>query len=148
MVDLLHNSHEYFLAYKIPHIRQNLTNALDAGHNDINPMIISFFDEFVAHLSAHFDYEEKTVFPYIRNLARGVKTDYSIEEFSKHHEEVNESLAEIKNLILRYYVTATPNRMYDVLVDICNCEEDLDSHATIENTVLIPIVGRLEEQKK
>ncbi len=38
--------------------------------------------------------------------------------------------------------------MYDVLVDICNCEEDLDSHATIENTVLIPIVGRLEEQKK
>lgn len=148
VVDFLHNSHEYFLAYKIPHIRNNLTTALDADHNDINPMIVSFFDDFVTQLSDHFNYEEKTVFPYIKALANGEKTDYTIEEFRRHHEEVTERLAELKNLILRYYITSTPNRMYDVLVDIYNCEEDLESHSIIENTVLIPLVGRLEEDKR
>ena len=147
IVDFLHNSHSYFLNYKIPHIRANLTAALDAGHSDINPMILAFFNDFVKRLDEHFGYEEETVFPYIRSLAEGRKaTDYSIECFRRHHEEVTESLSELKNLILRYYTTSIPNQMYDVLVDICNAEEDLDSHSAIENSILIPLVDHIEKQ--
>lgn len=148
VADFLHNSHDYYLGYKIPHIRANLTSALDAGQSDVNPMIVAFFDDFVNRLAEHFAYEEETVFPYIRALAGGIRSDYSIDEFRRHHDEVTERLDELKNLILRYYVTSTPNRMYDVLVDICNCEEDLESHSAIENAVLIPLAGRLEEDLK
>lgn len=36
--------------------------------------------------------------------------------------------------------------MYDVLVDIYNCEEDLASHSDIENNLLIPMVSALEKK--
>ncbi|MCM1293022.1 MAG: hemerythrin domain-containing protein [Bacteroides sp.] len=150
IVAFLHNSHDYFMVYKFPHIRSNLVEALDAGHSDINPAIIHFFDEYVAHVVKHFDYEEKTVWPYVNQLGRnkGTKSDYNIEMFVAHHDEIGEKLSDLKNIILRYYTTSLPNRMYDVLVDIYNCESDLNSHNDIENNILIPMVAQLEEQYK
>lgn len=147
IVDFLHNSHDYFLEYKLPHIRQNLISSLDPAHSDINPAIVSFFDNYVMQVKAHFDYEEITVWPYIRSLAHGTAPAYSIDTFRKHHEEISEKLNDLKNIILRYYSTSMPDKMYDVLVDIYTCEEDLNSHHTIENEILVPLVTELENQK-
>lgn len=145
VVDFLHNSHDYFIGYKFPHIRHNLLAALDEHQSDVNPAIICFFDEYVERVKAHFDHEESVVFPYVRALCEGREcASYSISTFRRHHEEVSDSLSELKNVILRYYATSVPNRMYDVLVDIYNCEEDLESHSDIENEILTPMVARLE----
>ena len=35
--------------------------------------------------------------------------------------------------------------MYDVLVDIYDVEDDLDSHSLIENNILVPLVASLEK---
>lgn len=147
IVDFLRNSHEYYLNYKLPHIRANLINALDETHADINPIIVRFFDDYVKLVSRHFDYEEQTVFPYIRALCRGQRSDYRIDVFRRHHDdEVEAKLSELKNIILRYYRTSTPSKMYDVLVDIYNCEEDVKSHAAIENHILIPLIAGREQR--
>ncbi|MDE5786581.1 MAG: hypothetical protein K2H98_08630, partial [Duncaniella sp.] len=37
-------------------------------------------------------------------------------------------------------------RMYDALVDIFNCEDDLESHADIENHILIPMIASMEKR--
>lgn len=145
IVDFLRNSHDYFLSYKFPHIRANLMEALDDHHSDINPIIVDFYDEFIGQVKEHFAYEETTVFPYIEALCRGDVTDYRIDIFRRHHDEIGRRLTELKNIILRYYTTSMPNRMYDVLVDIFNCEEDLDSHADIENNILIPMIAGIEQ---
>ncbi|MCM1483100.1 MAG: hemerythrin domain-containing protein [Muribaculaceae bacterium] len=147
VVDFLQRSHTYFLGYKFPHIRANLISALDAIHSDINPAIIRFFDDYVDEVRKHFAYEESTVFPYIRQLADGCvsSSDFRIEVFSKHHDEMGEKLADLKSLILRFYTTSVPDRMYDALVDIFNCEEDLDTHRDIENHILIPGALKLEK---
>lgn len=55
-------------------------------------------------------------------------------------------MPKLKNIILRYYRTTVPNLMYDVLVDIYNCEEDLATHSDIENNLLIPMVYDLEKK--
>lgn len=146
IVDFLHNSHDYFLAYKFPHIRSNLLKALDPAHADINPAIISFFDDYVSQVKVHFDYEEDLVWPYIRSLAGGNKSDYTIDTFRSHHDEIGEKLNELKSIILRYYTTSMPDKMYDVLVDIYNCEEDLSTHHAIENDILVPMVAELENK--
>lgn len=148
IVEFLHNSHDYFLGYKFPHIRANLVAALDETHSDINPAIVLFFDEYVKQVKKHFDYEEQNVWPYIRSLqSSGSESIYSIETFSKHHDEIGEKLSDLKNIILRYYTTSMPNRMYDVLVDIYTCEEDLSSHTDIENNILIPMISAIERQR-
>ena len=145
LVKFLHKSHDYFLGYKFPHIRSNLLAALDICHNDINPAIVKFFDGYVQQVKEHFEYEESTVFPYINGLVCGLeRPGYNIECFSKHHDRVSEKLSELKNIILRYYSTSVPDRMYDVLVDIYNCQADLDGHNDIENNILIPLTSTLE----
>ncbi len=147
LVDFLKRSHDYFIDYKFPHIRTGLVGALDRErHSDINPSIMEFYDNFVEQVRQHFDYEEHTVFPYIRALMDGERSEYSIATFRRQHEEVGERLNELKNLILRFYSTDVPNRMYDALVDIYNCEEDLNVHADIENHILIPLISRLEDR--
>ncbi len=144
IVDFLHNSHDYFLTYKFPHIRANLLKALDCHHSDINPAIVRFFDSYIDQVRIHFAYEENTLFPYIRSMLAGERTDYNIDIFRRHHDEVGEKLSDLKNIILRYYTTSMPNLMYDVLVDIFNCEEDLDTHSEIENFILVPMIAELE----
>ena len=144
----LHNSHSYYLQYKFPHIRANMLSALDPAHDDINPIIVKYFDDYINEVGAHFNYEEHTVFPYIKALSQGARDAmYNIGIFSrKHDHEVENKLAELKNIILRYYSTLMPYRMYDVLVDLYNCEEDLKQHAQIEDHILVPLINRLEEE--
>lgn len=147
VVSFLHNSHDYYLSYKFPHIRTNLLNALDDNHQDINPIIINFFDDYINLVKRHFEYEENVVFPYVRALYAGEHSKYTIEVFRRQHDdEVEEKLSELKNIILRYYTTSMPYKMYDVLVDIFNCEDDLASHSHIENKVLIPLIYKKEKQ--
>lgn len=148
VVKFLKNSHDYFINYKFGHIRKNLIAALDLETNPTNNLILKFFDSFVKKVEDHFRYEENTVFPYVENLVDGKKSAYTIEIFERHHEEVVDALAELKNIIMRYYRTTAPNLMYDVLVDIYNCEEDLASHSDIENNLLIPMVYDLERKSK
>lgn len=144
IVDFLHNSHDYFINYKFPHIRNNLISALDSEHSDINPAIIKFFDDYVTQVKTHFDYEETHVWPYIRSMNVSTPTSYNIDIFKKHHEETGEKLSDLKNIIMRYYTTSIPYRMFDVLVDIFNCEEDLNKHRDIENHIMVPIIEQLE----
>lgn len=146
VVRFLKNSHDYFINYKFGHIRKNLIGALDLESNSTNGLILKFFDTFVKKVEEHFQYEERKVFPYVEALVNGMKSAYTIEIFERHHEEVGEALAELKNIILRYYRTTVPNLMYDVLVDIYNCEEDLATHSDIENNLLIPMVYDLEKK--
>lgn len=142
----LHNSHDYYLNYKFPHIRANLIGALDPAHADVNPVIVKYFDDYIKQVETHFRYEENMLFPYVKALLD--KQDpgkYKVDLFARQHDhELENKLNELKNIILRYYITKVPYRMYDVLVDIYNCEEDLQKHAQIEDHILVPLIRDME----
>lgn len=148
MASFLHNSHDYYLQYKYPHIRANLLTALDPAHADINPIIVKYFDDYIHEVEAHFRYEEQKVFPYVESLSVGnYSGTYNIGMFTRRHDhEVEGKLAELKNIILRYYSTSVPYRMYDVLVDLYNCEDDLKQHAQVEDNILVPLISELESR--
>ena len=146
----LHNSHEYYLDYKYPHIRANLMAALDPIHADINPVIVRYFDDYIEGVRAHFDYEERNLFPYVEALAEGGDTGgYKADSFVKQHDhDVEAKLCEMKNIIMRYYPTSVPFKMYDVLVDLFNCEADLREHSEVEDRILVPVLRRLEKERR
>ncbi len=146
----LHNSHDYYLAYKFPHIRKNLIEALDPAHADINPILVKYFDDYIKSVENHFSYEESVLFPYVRELMdSNCSPGYSVDSFVKHHDhDVEDKLNELKNIILRYYTTSVPYRMYDALVDIYNCEADLKVHSDVENLILVPMLRRIENTRE
>lgn len=144
LTDYLHNSHGYFLGFRLPAIRRKLIEAVDCSLSDVSFAILRYFDEYVAEVDRHMAYEEKTVFPYVESLLSGEKNEsYSIDIFRRHHDQVETRLRELKNIIIKYYPAGGTNELNGVLFDIFTCEQELASHNAVEDEIFIPAVERL-----
>lgn len=145
LVSYLRNSHKYFLDFRLPSIRRQLLAAIDCSRSDVAFAIIRFFDEYVAEVHKHMDYEEQKVFPYVEALLAGSRPEgYSIDVFHRHHDQVEAKLAELKRIIIRYYPSGSSNELNSVLFDIFNCEKDLATHNDIEDRLFTPAIKLLE----
>lgn len=148
LVKYLHNSHSYFLDFRLPSIKRSLINALDNIKNDVNPIILKYFDEYYEEVKRHMNYEEANVFPYVDALLsnKSGSVNYKIDIFSKQHDHVEEKLSELKNIIIKYY-SANSNELNCVLFDIFSCSEDLASHNKVEDNLFVPAITLIEIQK-
>ena len=147
LVTYLHNSHSYFLDFRLPAIREKLFEATDSGATDVSVAIMRFFDEYEAEVRKHMRYEETTVFPYVNSLLAGIRTStYNISVFRKQHNQVEAKLAELKNIIIKYYPATGSHQLNSVLFDIFSCEQDLWSHNRIENELFVPAILLLENK--
>ena len=147
LTDYLHNSHGYFLDFRLPAIRRKLIEAVDCALSDVSFAIMRFFDEYAEEVHKHMSYEEKTVFPYVRNLLEGKKDPkYNITIFRKRHDQIEMKITELKNLILKYYPGPDSNLLNNVLFDIFATEQDLASHNRVEDYIFVPAILSLEKQ--
>ena len=109
---------------------------------------MGLFDE----LGKHFAYEEDNVFTYVRSLmdeSSPYSGDYSITQFEEHHENVEEKLEDMKNIVMKYLPSECDNTVKTgVLFSIYQLQDDLQHHTYVENNVLVPIVTRLEKHGK
>lgn len=146
LVAYLRNSHRYFLDFRLPAIRRKLLDAIDCSRSDVSFAILRFFDEYVAEVNKHMDYEERRVFPYVEALLAGRRPErYSIDVFRRHHDRIEAKLTELKRIIIRYYPLGSTNELNGVLFDIFACEKDLASHNAVEDRLFVPAIKRLEE---
>lgn len=144
LTDYLHNSHGYFLEFRLPAIRRKLIEAVDCSLSDVSFAIMRYFDEYVAEVNKHMAYEEQTVFPYVESLLAGEKNDsYSMDVFRRRHDQVETRLRELKNIIIKYYPAGGTNELNGVLFDIFTCEQELATHNAVEDEIFIPAVERL-----
>lgn len=150
LLHYLKASHEYFLNFQLPSIRQELNAALDENDN-LARLIMKLYDEYAAEIRRHMHYEEKTVFPYVDDLLNNKVNDkYDIETFSKHHGQVDLKLKELKNIIIKYLPSDIRhnNQLTAALYHIYNNEEWLRNHALVEDCIFIPAIRKLEEKYK
>lgn len=144
LTDYLHNSHGYFLEFRLPAIRRKLIEAVDCSLSDVSFAIMRYFDEYVAEVNKHMAYEEQTVFPYVESLLSGEKNvSYSMDVFRRQHDQVESRLRELKNIIIKYYPAGGTNELNGVLFDIFTCEQELATHNAVEDEIFIPAVERL-----
>lgn len=144
----LHNSHDYYLSFRLPEIRRKLIEAIDCRHGDIAFAVLRFYDEYVAEVRKHLEYEETTVFPYVRSLLEGrASGDYDIHTFRRQHDQIEARLTELKNILVQYYPSEDSFELNGVLFDIFSCEADLASHNQVENCLFVPVVERLERER-
>ncbi len=149
LVDYLHNSHDYFLGFRLPAIRRELIGSIDCAAQEVSLAIFRFFDEYVAEVRNHMQYEERTVFPYVRSLIAGQPSGrYNIGIFLRRHDQVEAKMTELKNILIKYYPATGSNELNSTLFDIFTCEADLASHNYIEDHLFIPAVRGLENRTK
>lgn len=150
LMKYLKASHDYYLDFELPYIRRALVDALDENDN-LARLIIRLFDEYAHDIRKHMQYEEKTLFPYVEELGKGITSpNYDIETFSKHHTQIAQKLNELKNIIIKYLPSdgLRNNQLTAALYEIYNCEQWLEEHSDVEEEILIPVIRRLERKMK
>ncbi|GHU60160.1 cation-binding protein [Bacteroidia bacterium] len=150
LISYLHKAHDYFLRFRLPFLRAKLLEAITGDcPEDVAIAIATFFDEYAEEVNKHMMYEEKTVFPYVRNLLKGKKdAKYNIAIFRKRHDQIEMKIIELKNLILKYYPGKGSNLLNSVLFDVFATEEDLATHNMIEDHLFTPAILELEKTLK
>ena len=148
LLKYLKASHAYYIDFQLPFIRQELKDALDE-QNSLAQLILHLYDEYAHGIIKHMRYEEKTVFPYVEQLLIGETPDnYDISTFSKHHEQIDDKLKELKNIIIKYLPSdgLHNNLLTATLYDIYNNEEWLNQHAEVEDRIFIPAILQMEKR--
>ena len=149
LMEYLKRAHTWFLDFNVPDIRRKLIEAIDcSGKDEVALLILKFYDEYVAEVRAHMEYENSTVFAYVEGLQQGLlNKEYNIATFASKHNHLDQKLADLKNVIVRYYPQGDDGYLlHSVLFHIINCENDLAQHCSVEDRLFVPAVEALESR--
>ena len=148
LIHYLRQSHIYFLEFSLPTIREKLIEAIEYSKDDISFLILKFFDEYMHEIRHHMEYDDETVFKYVEGLLQGqTPPAYQITTYSKHHDQVGETLSELKNILIKYCPEKVNVNILNVaLSDIYSCEEGLEWHSKVEDYLFVPAILNLERR--
>ena len=146
LLHYLKASHAYYLDFQLPFIRRELQESITPG-DALGMLIMKLYEEYAQEIRRHMKYEEKTLFPYVESLIDGhPMSDYNVDTFSRHHEQTDKKLRELKLMVIKYLPTDAHhnNQLTATLYDIYNNEEWLRQHAEVEDHIFAPAIKRLE----
>ena len=144
LITYLLASHRYYLDERLPHIETHLNRIIEACIPKYGHTLKRFFEEYKNEVVKHFDYEEETVFPYIRSLTTE-KIEYKIAQFKENHTNIEDKLSDLMNILIKYLPAEVfPKERIEISLDITQLSSDLISHTLIEDRVMVPYVESLE----
>ena len=139
----LHNAHTYFLEFRLPRLRRALIEAIIPADptTKIPGLILRCYDEFVEEIRTHIEHENEGLF----------------EEHAHDDQRITDKLAEIKNLIIKYYptegshqpsaISSQPSsityQLINVMSDLWHTEQDFEDHCAIEDDILRPALTKI-----
>jgi len=146
ILNYLKRSHHYFLGYRLPEIRKQFAEALDEGST--RKTILSYFEDYEKEVNDHMGYENDVFFPYVVKLLNGEEQkEYSVKQFEAKHNNIEEKLDDLINLIIKYLPTSGDTlRLSDVLEDLRLCNRDLNLHTFLEDKILVPKIKKIEKK--
>lgn len=148
----LRNSHRFFLDEKIPKLKELIRLKIaDSSREKYSLSIKKFIDDYAAEVFEHMNYEEDIVFPYVTNLLERKQVDgsYSMQQFKKHHTDIETKLTDLKNLLVQYVPPEYDSVIRrKILFELFELEHDINIHDHIENHLLIPIVEKMESEPR
>lgn len=159
----LEKTHEFYLEYEVPKI-ESLINELISSceiRKENIYLLRNFFMNYKEELTTHIKREDETVYPYIRQLVKEVQiekiseslkaqmNEYPIEAFAVEHDNVEEKLFDLKNIIIKYLPPPKNSNLCNfILFRLFELEKDLNDHARLEDVILIDKVKELEKGAK
>lgn len=148
IVKYLHNSHAFYIEKEFVSLENNIKAMVEPCDQVQKQIVAKFFADYKTQVGKHFAYEESVVFPYVRSLKDGSRREgYTIEQFEENHSNIDETLHDLKNIVMKYLPdTCNTVQRNEVLYRIFSLEEDLAKHTIVENSVLIPLVNKIESE--
>lgn len=155
IIGYLNKCHSYYLDEKYPRIQRYIKRIQELNDLPEIKLVDTFFNEYFKEVKTHLDYENNVVFPYITGLFKEIKQQnrslsgntYSVTEYKEHHDDIEVKLTDIKNLLIKYLPQKNEqNERRKLLFSLFELEYDLNIHSQIEDSILVPLVEKLELQ--
>ena len=159
IVDYLKKTHNYYLEEKIPELEKMILKMVHdpMDQEEKNSLIKNFFTQYKIELTTHIEKEEDKIQPYVLKLEEAWRKKtlsdelytqikkYSIDDFATEHDNVEEKLYDLKNIIIKYLPPCKDRSLCNkILMELFRLEKDLNAHAALEDKVLIPKVSEME----
>lgn len=153
IIRYLKNSHRFYSEEIYPEIQSTIKQMAEVNDSSEMALVKKFFNEYLNEVKTHLDYEDDIVFPYvlhlsdkIQNKKQGEKSKgYSILNFREEHNDIEEKLDDLKQLLIKYLPHKNDRKLRRILLlSLFELEYDLNVHAQIEQLILIPLVEKME----
>lgn len=162
IVKYLRTSHRCYVDHRVPAIEEMIIELeKDLGKESNADLLLKFFREYIREFHAHLELEEKLVFPYVLMLKECIDAgkmlpefserfdNYHIDKYLEDHNDIEEKLFDLKNILLKYMPPPTNSCSYNNLIfELFRLEDDLKDHSDLEDKVFIPKVKAMEKELK
>lgn len=160
ITDYLQKTHDYYHKLKVPEIENLIEEMVDSCYTQKENMVLlkKFFNNYKQELLNHTHREEEVVFPYTLAIEKAYNLEkpdnsvielmetYSIDIFQNEHDNIEEKLFDLKNIIIKYLPQPKDSKLCNkLLYELFNLEQDLNDHSRIEEKVLVPKVREMEK---
>ena len=155
IIKFLRNSHEYYENEKYPEIKSYVKELYSKNNLPEIELIDKFFDDYFEEVKEHLSYEDKTVFPYFNELVQNQneteldlkRNGYSVKDYREHHTDIESKLNDLKKLLLKHVPVQMDRALRrKIVLGLSELENDLNLHSIIEETVLTPLIDKLEKR--
>jgi len=160
ITDYLQKTHSDYHKIRVPEIENLIEEMLNSCYTQKENLVLlkKFFNDYKHELLNHTRREEEVVFPYaitIENTYNSDITDnsilklmenYSIDVFQNEHDNIEEKLYDLKNIIIKYLPQPKDSKLCNkLLYELFYLEQDINDHSRIEEKVLIPKICEMEK---
>ena len=160
ITDYLQKTHNYYHKAKVPEIETLIEEMVDSCYTQKENMVLlkKFFNDYKQELLNHTHREEEIVFPYTLAIEKAYNSEkpdnsvihlmetYSIDIFQNEHDDIEEKLFDLKNIIIKYLPQPKDSKLCNkLLYELFNLEQDLNDHSRIEEKVLVPKIREMEK---
>lgn len=157
IVNYIVNNHKYYLDEIYPNVLHTIKLMYGEDNKEETALIEKFFNGYFTEVKEHLLYENEIVHPYILDLTEKLRkqepnlkpSKYSVAEYKDHHDDIEEKLDDLKNLLIKYLPLKNDQQLRrKLLLSLFELEYDLHIHSQIEDLILVPLVADMEKQLK
>lgn len=150
VVAYLKRSHRYYVDERLPHIERHLHHVMSQVEDRYRTLLHQFFSDYCHQVNAHFESEEREVLPYLEKLLEGaVCSPSAAEQVELTHEGLRDTLSDLTQILYKYVPCHNiTEEFFEMVTCILQLSGDLDKHALVEEQVILPYIGYLEERKR
>ncbi|MEM7109399.1 MAG: hemerythrin domain-containing protein [Bacteroidota bacterium] len=163
IMEYLRHAHFVFIKRKLPYIAKLIDSFVPKhrSYNNIAKDLKIVFPLFVEDFIHHIYMEEDTLFEYIKQLARYAEDGknfsqvyyqmekHSLQKYAMEHEEHDDEMLGIRKITNNYsFDRSDPLHIRVVYAELQAFEQELITHAKVENEILFPKALLLEQEMK
>jgi len=160
ITDYLQKAHDDYHNRIVPEIEFLIVEMVNSCYTQKENIVLlkKFFNDYKKELLNHTRREEEVVFPYTLSIEKEYNKEkpdqsilelmeaYSIDIFENEHDNIEEKLFDLKNIIIKYLPQPKNSKLCNkLLYELFNLEQDLSDHSRIEEKVLVPKIRQMEK---